>query len=121
MQRWNEHGCSPDGAERNPGSHGLIEPLGERSYNVIAQRSGKDMGEYLAKVTAKGQMTLPAGVRDALGVGPGGYVRLEATRDGVFVMTAGSRASVLSGLIPYQGPARSIDEIRSGSRATFDK
>jgi hypothetical protein len=36
------------------------------------------MPAYLAKDTAKGQMTLPAGVRNALGVERGGYVRLEA-------------------------------------------
>jgi AbrB family looped-hinge helix DNA binding protein len=100
---------------------GLIERLGERSYNVIAQSSGKDMAAYLAKDTAKGQMTLPAGVRNALGVEPGGYVRIEATTDGAFVMRAGSLSSELSSLIPYQGPARSVDEIRSGSRATFDE
>lgn len=79
------------------------------------------MPEYLAKITSKGQMTLPIGVRTALGVKPGDHVRLEPTKEGAFLIRAGSRASELSGLIPYKGPARTVDEIRTASRATFDE
>ena len=32
------------------------------------------MGAYAAKITSKGQLTLPKGVRDKLGVGPGDEV-----------------------------------------------
>jgi AbrB family looped-hinge helix DNA binding protein len=77
------------------------------------------MADYLAKLTAKGQMTLPHAVRKALGVKPGDHVQLEPTKDGAFLMRAGSRASELAGIIPYDGPARTVEEIRAASRATF--
>ena len=77
--------------------------------------------EYLAKITAKGQMTLPLGIRKALHVDAGDYVRLEQTEDGSFLLKAGARVSELSGLIRYRGPARSAEEIRLASRATFER
>ena len=40
------------------------------------------MAEYLAKITAKGQMTLPIEVRKALGVEPGDHVRIAAMEGG---------------------------------------
>ena len=76
---------------------------------------------YLAKITAKGQMTLPVDVRRALGVESGDYVRFEKAGDGAFVLKPGARAAELYGLIKYKGPARSIEEIRAASRATFEK
>jgi AbrB family looped-hinge helix DNA binding protein len=79
------------------------------------------MSKYLAKITSKGQMTLPIAIRNALGLRPGDHVRLEQTQDGAYVLRAGSRASELSGLISYRGPARSVEEIRAASRATFGK
>jgi AbrB family looped-hinge helix DNA binding protein len=79
------------------------------------------MTEYLAKITAKGQMTLPIGVRKALRVKSGDHVRLEPVGEGAFVMKAAARAADLSGLIPYSGPPHSVEEIRAASRATFGK
>ena len=76
---------------------------------------------YSAKITAKGQMKLPIGVRRALGVDSGDYVRIETTADGAFVLKPGARAAELHGLIRYKGPARSIEEIRAASQATFDE
>jgi AbrB family looped-hinge helix DNA binding protein len=44
------------------------------------------MGErFQAKVTSKGQLTLPRAVRRALGVGPGDQVAFDVTREGVTV------------------------------------
>ena len=79
------------------------------------------MAEYLAKITAKGQMTLPIEVRKALGVEPGDHVRIESAESGAFVMRSGPRAAELLGLISYKGPARTVEEIRAVSRATFGK
>jgi AbrB family looped-hinge helix DNA binding protein len=44
----------------------------------------------LAKVTRKGQMTIPRELREALGLEPGDYVALRPMMDGVFM----SRASI---------------------------
>lgn len=74
-----------------------------------------------AKLTAKGQLTLPVAVRRALGVDAGDYVRLEPAKGGGFLLKAGARAAELSGLVAYAGPARSVEEIRAASRATFEK
>ena len=79
------------------------------------------MAEYLAKITAKGQMTLPIEVRKALGVEPGDHVRIAAMEGGGFVMRPVPRAAELSGLISYKGPVRTVEEIRAASRATFGK
>jgi AbrB family looped-hinge helix DNA binding protein len=77
------------------------------------------MVQYVAKITTKGQLTLPAGVRRQLGIGSGDYVRIESQRDGNFVLKAAGKAGDLQGLVRYEGPARSIDDIRAASRATF--
>jgi antitoxin PrlF len=77
------------------------------------------MTDYLAKITSKGQLTLPAGVRRDLGIGSGDYVRIEKRKDGNFILKPAGGVGELEGLIQYKGPKRSIDQIRSASRATF--
>lgn len=77
------------------------------------------MADYTAKITSKGQMTLPAGLRRQLGVDAGDYVRIEGRKDGSFVLKPAGGIGDLQGLVKYKGPARSIDEIRNASRATF--
>ena len=44
----------------------------------------------LAKVTRKGQMTIPQALREALGIGPGDYVALRPLMGGILI----SKASV---------------------------
>jgi AbrB family looped-hinge helix DNA binding protein len=77
------------------------------------------MTSYLAKITSKGQLTLPAGVRRQLGLGTGDYVRIEGPKHRSFVIKPAGRAADLQGLIRYRGPARSIEQMRDASRATF--
>lgn len=79
------------------------------------------MTSFLAKITAKGQLTLPVAVRRALGVDVGDYLRIETADDGSFVLKPGARAAELAGIVRYQGPPRSVKEIRAASRATFGK
>ncbi len=54
-----------------------------------------------AKLTSKGQLTLPRPVRDALGVGPGDRVEFVRLADGSFaVMAATKPIGRLKGSIP---------------------
>ena len=41
---------------------------------------------YVAKITSKGQLTLPRQVRQSLGVGPGDQVAFEVAPEGVSVL-----------------------------------
>jgi len=68
------------------------------------------MTDYVAKITTKGQMTLPIEVRKALGLRPGDHVRLEPSGEAGFL-----------GSVPHRGRAITIDEIRKASRATFEE
>lgn len=64
-----------------------------------------------ATLTAKGQLTLPKEVREALGVGPGDRVDFIRMDDGVFALFAATR-SVLSlrGMIkPPKSPVSLAD------------
>ena len=77
------------------------------------------MTAHLAKITSKGQMTLPVEVRRALGVGTGDFVRIEKSESGEFTLKSASRAADLAGIIRYTGPPLTVEEIRAASRATF--
>ena len=52
-----------------------------------------------AKITSKGQLTLPKSVRETLGVGPGDQVVFRIETDGVNVRRAGDLIS-LAGSVP---------------------
>lgn len=44
------------------------------------------------RVTQKGQVTIPLGVREALGIHPGSEVRFELDREGARLVTGAERA-----------------------------
>jgi AbrB family looped-hinge helix DNA binding protein len=46
------------------------------------------MAPLIARLTSKGQFTLPRRLREALGVKPGDYVALTPTADGVLISAA---------------------------------
>jgi antitoxin PrlF len=79
------------------------------------------MTDYVAKITTKGQMTLPIEVRKALGLRPGDHVRLEPSGEAGFLLTPARRAGELFGSVPHRGRPITIDEIRKASRATFEE
>lgn len=75
-----------------------------------------DMSNITSKVTAQGQISVPASVRQSLGIGPGSVVEwLE--RDGEFVLRRAGRcssedihASLFGGAAPRGGPATDTHE-----------
>jgi AbrB family looped-hinge helix DNA binding protein len=83
------------------------------------------MGVFEAKVTSKGQVTLPAKLRSAMRLQPGDKITFTAEADGAFRLAA-QNASLrdLKGVIKSGPPASSariadwIDEAR-GRAATF--
>ena len=66
---------------------------------------------YKAKVTSKGQITLPAEVRDALGVKPGDRVAFLPGPDGEFRIRRAGSILDLAGCVPYEGPPVSVEEM----------
>jgi antitoxin PrlF len=70
---------------------------------------------YDAKITSKGQLTLPVEIRRRLGVGPGAVLRFEIGDEGVTVSTPPSLED-LRGIIDLGRPV-SQDEIDRWVRA----
>jgi len=65
-----------------------------------------------AKLTSKGQITLPIELRRALGVKPGDRISFRKTDQGNYELVAKSKTlAELHGIIPYDGPPRSIGQI----------
>jgi AbrB family looped-hinge helix DNA binding protein len=67
---------------------------------------------YKAKVTSKGQITLPSEVREALGVQPGERVAFLPTGDGEFRIRRAGSILDLAGCVPYEGPPVTIEEMK---------
>jgi antitoxin PrlF len=65
-----------------------------------------------AKVTSKGQITLPAELRQQLGIKPGDRVDFERTKDGRIELVAKThRFEDLRGILPYDGPPLTDEDI----------
>jgi AbrB family looped-hinge helix DNA binding protein len=65
-----------------------------------------------AKVTSKGQVTLPAELRRALGLKPGDRIDFRKTDKGNYeLITKTVRFEDLRGIIKVDGPPRTIDQI----------
>ena len=68
-----------------------------------------------AKVTSKGQITLPAELRAKLSLVPGSRVQFEELPDGSFLIRRKTRdIRELRGIIKYDGPPVSIEEMNEG-------
>jgi AbrB family looped-hinge helix DNA binding protein len=77
-----------------------------------------------SRVTAQGQISIPAEVRRRLGVGPGSVIEWDDDGGQIVVRRAGrySSAEVHEEVFPYGVPARkSADEIKAGIRANVKK
>ena len=70
-----------------------------------------------SKITAKGQITLPADMRRALDLNIGDQITFEPQPDGSLLLKK-KRGSIadLSGLLKYDGPPVSIEDMNEGIR-----
>ena len=72
----------------------------------------------IVKITSKGQVTFPAHVLDAMGVGPGDRLEILESPEG-YLLKPGridhSRLGVLKDLIPPDAPPFDIREFREGT------
>ena len=67
---------------------------------------------HTAKITSKGQVTLPVALRRALGLKPGDRVHFRRTAAGDFEMVAKTRSFAdLHGLFASDGPPPDLDTI----------
>jgi antitoxin PrlF len=66
----------------------------------------------IGTVTSKGQITIPAEVRDALGLRPGSRIDFVSRPDGVVELhVASGSVRSLKGFIPAQNPPVTLDEM----------
>ena len=78
------------------------------------------MGIAHSKVTAQGQISVPADVRRKLGIGPGSVLEWEAEGDRIVVRRAGRYSSeeIHQALFGASKPkTRSLDELKEGIRS----
>ena len=65
-----------------------------------------------AKVTSKGQITLPKELRKSLGIKPGDRVSFQKTEKGNYELIAKTKTMEdIRGIISYDGPPLSTDDI----------
>lgn len=70
-----------------------------------------------SKVTAQGQISVPAGVRRKLGIGPGSILEWDEAGDEVVVRRSGRFTSedIHRALFPRQAPKlRTVDDMKEG-------
>jgi AbrB family looped-hinge helix DNA binding protein len=65
-------------------------------------------------ITAKGQTTIPKAIREHLGLKPGAKVKFFVGRDGRVTILPVLPASALRGMVKYDGPPVSIEEMDAG-------
>ncbi len=72
-----------------------------------------------SKLTAQGQVSVPASVRRRLGVGPGAILEWDEADGAIVVRRAGrySSAEVHQALFPKRGPKpRTVEQLKAGIR-----
>ncbi|HKF50035.1 MAG TPA: AbrB/MazE/SpoVT family DNA-binding domain-containing protein [Terracidiphilus sp.] len=67
---------------------------------------------YKAKVTSKGQITIPAPMREELGMRPGEKLVFVRGGDGEFLVRREGSLLDLAGCVPYSGPPISVEEMK---------
>jgi AbrB family looped-hinge helix DNA binding protein len=72
-----------------------------------------------SKITAQGQISVPAGVRRKLGVGPGSILEWDEEGDNIVVRRSARFTSedIYRALFPEQAPkSRTVDDMKEGIR-----
>jgi len=78
----------------------------------------------LSKVTAQGQISVPAGVRQKLGIGPGSVLEWDDDGQDIVVRRSArfSSEDIHRALFPRQAPApRTVDDMKQGIRQHIRK
>ena len=65
-------------------------------------------------ITAKGQTTIPKAIREHLGLKPGSKMRFLVGHDGRVTILPVLPAAALRGIVKYDGPPVSIEEMNAG-------
>ncbi len=82
------------------------------------------MATIQSKVTAQGQISVPAEIRQKLGIGPGSILEWEDENDRILVRRAGRYSSedIHNALFPDGPPAtKSLDDLKEGIRKQVRK
>jgi len=76
-----------------------------------------------SKLTAQGQISVPAEVRRKLGLAPGSVLEWEEDGERVLVRRAGAHSSeeIHSALFPHGTPRKSLGELKAGLRSAVTK
>ena len=76
------------------------------------------MSRPQSKVTAQGQVSVPAEIRRKLGIGPGSVLEWEEQGDKVVVRRAGRYTfeDIHRALFPTPPPKRTLEELKEGIR-----
>jgi len=77
-----------------------------------------------SKVTAQGQISVPVGVRQKLGVGPGSVLEWDEDGENIVVRRSArfSSEDIHRALFPRQAPqARTVDDMKQGLRQHIRK
>ena len=76
-----------------------------------------------SRLTAQGQISVPAEVRRRLGVGPGSVLEWEQVENGMLVRRAGTHTSqeVHEALFEKAPPPQSLEELKQGRAAYVRK
>lgn len=69
------------------------------------------MKEYISSVSPKGQITIPAEIREMLGVKPKDKVVFEVDKEGVKIRPLAARLQASYQAIPALESARSLEEV----------
>jgi AbrB family looped-hinge helix DNA binding protein len=82
------------------------------------------MGVAQSRVTAQGQISIPARIRQKLGIGPGSILEWDEEGDNIVVRRAGKYTSedIHKAVFPEGPPAKkSLDELKEGVRLYVKK
>lgn len=78
---------------------------------VVHVIRGTDMKEYISSVSPKGQITIPAEIRELLGIKPKDKVIFEMGEERVKIRPLAARLEASYQAIPALTPARTLEEM----------
>ena len=98
---------------------GLIYPGNEQNITMVIRLARKTMSRLESKLTSQGQISIPARIRQKLGLGPGSRIQWCERGDEVIVRRASKYSSqdIHDALFNTPPKARTVDQMDEGIRA----